>query len=37
MQSVRIPDGPNGGLRASDGSTRRYSGPEIGFWGSFTT
>ncbi|MGB6256509.1 MAG: hypothetical protein ACLPHI_07905 [Terriglobales bacterium] len=22
MQSVRIPDGPNGGLRAGDGSTR---------------
>ena len=31
MQSVRIPDGPNGGLRAGDGSTRSYSGPEVGF------
>jgi hypothetical protein len=32
MQSVRIPDGPNGGLRAGDRSTRSYSGPEVGFW-----
>jgi hypothetical protein len=32
MQSVRIPDGLNDELRAGDGSTRSYSGPEVAFW-----